>query len=117
MANDKNFKIKNGLSAGRYLGTNGTITSNDLDLSSGTDFSLTPTGSTTITFSNPPASGKAVGFTLEVNNTSYDLIWPTSIKWHEGSAPTAGSGKEIYAFFTKDGGTTYYGKRAGENIA
>ena len=27
MANDKNFKVKNGLSAKRYLGTNGTITS------------------------------------------------------------------------------------------
>ena len=26
MANDKSFKIKNGLSAGRYLGTNGTET-------------------------------------------------------------------------------------------
>lgn len=92
-------------------------TTKTLDLSTGTDFSLTPTGAITIAFSNPPASGTAVGFTLEVNNTSYTLTWPTSIKWHGGSAPAVTSTKEVYAFFTKDGGTTYYGKRAGENIS
>lgn len=88
-----------------------------LDLSTGDTFSFTPLAATTVVFNNPPASGTAIGFTLEINNTSYALTWPTSIKWHGGTAPAVTSTKEIYAFLTKDGGTTYYGKRAGENIS
>lgn len=45
------------------------------------------------------------------------ITWPTAIEWHGGAAPTTDSGKEMYAFFTKDGGTTYYGKRAGGKFA
>ena len=89
-----------------------------LDLSTGGTFSFTPSGATTVSLTNPPASGTAVGFTLEVNNTGgYALTWPSSIKWHLGTAPTATASKELYTFVTTDGGTTYYGKLAGSNIA
>jgi hypothetical protein len=88
-----------------------------LDLSTGDTFSFTPLPATTVVFNNPPASGTAIGFTLEINNTSYALTWPSSIKWHGGTAPAVTSTKEVYGFFTKDGGTTYYGKKAGENIS
>jgi hypothetical protein len=117
MANNKAFKIKNGLLAGRYLGSNGTIASGTLDLSTGNTFSFTPSGATTVSFTNPPASGLAIGFTLEVINTGgYTLTWPSSIKWHGGTTPTATSTKELYSFITTDGGTTYYGRRAAEDI-
>lgn len=89
-----------------------------LDLSTGGTFSFTPSGATTVSFTNPPASGIATGFTLEVNNTGgYALTWPSSIKWHEGTAPTATASKEVYTFITTDGGTSYYGKLAGSNVA
>jgi hypothetical protein len=89
-----------------------------LDLSTGGTFSFTSSGATDILFSNPPASGTAVGFTLEVNNTGgYALTWPSSVKWHLGTAPTATASKELYTFVTTDGGTTYYGKLAGSDIA
>lgn len=89
-----------------------------LDLSTGGTFSFTPSGATTVSLTNPPASGTAVGFTLEVNNTGgYALTWPSSVKWHLGTAPTATASKELYTFVTTDGGTTYYGKLAGSNIA
>ena len=89
-----------------------------LDLSTGNTFSFTPSGATDILFSNPPASGTAVGFTLEVNNTGgYALTWPSSVKWPSGTAPTATASKELYTFVTTDGGTTYYGKLAGSDIA
>ena len=88
-----------------------------LDLSTGGTFSFTPSGATTVSLTNPPASGTAVGFTLEVNNTGgYALTWPSSVKWPSGTAPTATASKELYTFVTTNGGTTYYGKLAGSNI-
>ena len=87
-----------------------------LDLSTGSYFSFTPSGATTVSFTNAPASGKAVGFAVEINGDGSAVTWPSSVKWHGGTAPTATASKEVYAFVTTDGGTTYYGKRAGGNI-
>lgn len=100
-----------------YIAIRGIEYNYDLDLSTGTYFSMTPSGSTTFTISNPPASGKAIGFALEVNGDGSTLTWPSSVKWHEGTTPTATATKELYTFITTDGGTTYYGKKAGENLA
>jgi sugar lactone lactonase YvrE len=89
-----------------------------LDLATGGTFSFTPSGATTVSFTNPPASGTATGFALEVVNTGgYTITWPSSVKWHLGAAPTATATKELYTFVTTDGGTTYYGKLAGSDIA
>jgi DNA-binding beta-propeller fold protein YncE len=88
-----------------------------LDLSTGTTFSFTPSGATTVSFTNPPATGIAIGFTVEINGDGSAITWPASVKWHGGAAPTAAASKELYAFVTTDGGTTYYGKKAGSNIA
>jgi hypothetical protein len=89
-----------------------------LDLSTGNRFSFTATGATEVIFSNPPATGTPAGFSLEVENSSaYALTWPSSIKWHGGSTPSVNAGKAVYTFITTDGGTTYFGKLAGEGIA
>lgn len=88
-----------------------------LDLSTGHTFSFTPSGATTVSFSNPPASGVATGFTVEVVGDGSAITWPSSVKWHLGTAPTATASKEVYTFITTDGGTTYYAKLAGSNIA
>jgi len=78
MANDKDFRIKNGLQLGGSLvEAVGTITGTTLDLTSGNVFSYTPTAETTFVFSNPPTTGTALGFTLELNgefiDDGYDL--------------------------------------------
>jgi hypothetical protein len=88
-----------------------------LDLSTGTYFSFTPSGATEVSFTNPPASGLAVGFTVEINGDASAITWPSSVKWHENTAPTATASKELYTFITTDGGTTYYGKKAAGDIA
>jgi len=88
-----------------------------LDLSTGTYFSFTPSGATTVSFTNAPASGKAIGFAVEVNGDGSAITWPSSVKWPSGVAPTATASKEVYAFVTTDGGTSYYGKLAGSDIA
>ena len=84
-----------------------------LDLSTGTYFSFTPSGATTVSFTNAPASGKAVGFAVEINGDGSAITWPSSVKWPSGVAPTATASKEVYAFVTTDGGTTYYGRKSG----
>jgi len=111
------FKIKNGILAQRYLQTSVAMAANDVDLSTGTYFTKTISGATTFTFSNPPASGLALGFALEVVGDGSAITWPASVKWHEATAPTATASKELYTFVTTDGGTTYYGKKAAEGVA
>lgn len=88
-----------------------------LDLSTGTYFSFTPSGATTASFTNPPASGLAIGFAVEINGDGSAITWPASVKWPAGTAPTATATKEIYTFITTDGGTTYYGKQAATELA
>ena len=88
-----------------------------LDLSTGTTFSFTPSGATTVSFTNPPATGTAIGFSVEINGDGSAITWPSSVKWHLATAPTATATKELYTFVTTDGGTTYYGKKAAEGLA
>jgi hypothetical protein len=88
-----------------------------LDLSTGTSFSFTPSGATTVSFTNPPASGIAIGFAVEINGDGSAITWPDSVKWHLGAAPTATASKEVYTFITTDGGTSYVGKKAAGDIA
>ena len=88
-----------------------------LDLSTGTTFSFTPSGATTVSLTNPPATGIAIGFTVEIIGDASAITWPSSVKWPAGVAPTATATKELYTFVTTDGGTTYYGKKAAEGIS
>ena len=106
-----------GFSADAVLQYSTVALTQTLDLSTGTYFSFTPSGATTVSFTNPPASGLAVGFAVEINGDGSAITWPSSVKWDLGIAPTATASKEVYTFITTDGGTTYYGKLAGSNIA
>ena len=76
---------------------------------------------TTLTISNPPASGSGGSFTLifTADGTARAVTWPASIKWAGGTAPTltSTSGKvDSFAFFTSDGGTTWQGYIGGQNF-
>tara|TARA_R110000851_G_scaffold19436_4_gene59847 strand:+ start:2047 stop:3219 length:1173 start_codon:yes stop_codon:yes gene_type:complete len=77
MANNKPFKIKNGLSAKVYLQSSSALSASDVDVSSGSYFSKTLTANTTLTFSNPPASGVGSSFALEITGAAvtvgYDI--------------------------------------------
>jgi len=100
--------------------TVGTIASSTLDLSSGNVFSDAPSANVTYVFSNPPASGTAYGFTLKVTpSATVTVTWPASVDWAGGTAPDAPASGEtdVYAFYTQDGGTTYYGFQAGDAMA
>lgn len=86
----------------------------------GNNFSLSTTGNTTFTFTNPPASGTAYGFTLKVTaGGTHTLTWPASVDWSGGTAPDAPASGEtdVFVFFTTDGGTNWYGFQAGDALA
>jgi hypothetical protein len=95
------------------IGTDAT-----LDLSTANNFRTQFSGTSTITFSNPPTLN-AFGFTFTmVNAGAYSITWPGSIDWVNGSAPIlTSSGTDVLSFFTFDGGTTYYGFVVGKNMS
>ena len=106
-----------GFSGGNIYQYSTVALTQTLDLSTGNTFSFTPSGATTVLFTNAPASGIALGFSVEINGDGSAITWPTSVKWPAGVAPTATASKELYTFVTTDGGTTYYGNKAGGDIA
>jgi hypothetical protein len=98
-----------------------TGTATTVDLSTGTNFEHDLTGNTTYTFSNPAVSGKTSAFTLKIiqDATARTITWPASVDWAGGTAPTlstANNAVDVFVFYTIDGGTTYYGFTAGQDL-
>lgn len=101
--------------------SSGTAT---LDCSSGNVFSITLSEATTFAFSNVPSSGTAYGLTLEVkqdaSGSGYAVTWPSSIDWPSGVSPaftSTANAVDIFTFFTRDGGTTWFGFIAGSGMS
>ena len=95
-------------------------TSPAVNCHNGNVFSLSTSGNTTFTFTNPPASGTAYGFTLKVTaGGTHTLTWPGTVDWAGGSAPDAPASGEtnVLVFITYTGGTTWYGFQAGAALA
>ncbi len=84
-------------------------------------FDVTLTGNCTYTFSGA-ISGKLYSFTLiqrQDATGSRTCAWPASVKWAGGTAPTitsTASKMDMFTFFTRDGGTTWYGTVGGQNF-
>ena len=95
---------------GPYKQTAEAVAALDIDLSLGNYFTKTINANSTFTFSNPPASGTAGSFTLELTHTSGTVTWPASVKFPLDTAPTLTAGKtHLFVFVTDDGGTRYRG--------
>jgi hypothetical protein len=89
----------------------------------GNVFSHTLSENTTFTFTNPPLSGTAYGFALKIvqdaSASGYTVTWPSAVLWPFSFTPTLSDGaNEIdqFAFYTHDGGTTWYGFVAGRTL-
>ena len=93
-----------------------------LDLSTANVFDVALNAAiTTLTISNPFASGTAHGFTLvfTADGTARAITWPASVKWPGGTAPTMTSTntkRDFFTFMTMDGGTTWAAFVAGQNL-
>ena len=116
------------LIADSYNETYAAVTSSSnattVDCHAGNSFSHTLTENTTFTFSNPPASGTAYTFSIEIiqdaSASGYTVTWPTSVDWPAATAPTltaTASAKDVFVFTTRDGGTNWYGFTAGQALA
>ena len=98
-----------------YGETKVAMAAHAVDLSLGNVQTYTLSGSQTLTFTNPPASGTSGSFTLILTNGgSATLTWPGSVDWAAATAPTlTSSGVDVLVFTTIDGGTIWYGFTAG----
>ena len=90
-----------------------------LNLRTANNFSHDLTEATTVSFTNPAASGKVSAATLRIiqGSTARAITWNSSIKWAGDVAPTlsqADNAVDIFVFYTVDAGTTYYGFTAGQ---
>jgi len=79
---------------------------------------------TSITISNPPASGTAGAMTLlfvqDATGGRTIAGWPAAVLWAGGSAPTwstTANKVNICTLITIDAGTTYYGNLVGKDYA
>lgn len=90
-----------------------TTASPTMNLNLGDVFSITPSGTTTLAFSNAPASGRAKFVVLEITNGGAVTVnWPTNTRWPGGSAPAlTAAGTDIISFFTDDGGSNWRAAR------
>ncbi len=94
----------------------------DLDLTLGNVFDVTLDQATTLTFSNPPASGKAGSFTLYLRQDGtggWSITLPATVKWEAGTAPTfsvTANQYDIISFLTIDGGASWDGFLGGANF-
>ena len=106
-----------------YAAVTSSGASTTVNCETGNAFSHTLTEATTFTFSNPPASGTAYSMSIEIIQDSgasgYAITWPTSVDWPSGTAPTltaTASAKDVFVFYTRDSGTTWYGFTAGQAL-
>jgi hypothetical protein len=113
------------LKAKSYNETYASVTSSSnattVDCEAANSFAHTLTENTTFTFSNPPASGTAYTLSLEIiqdaSASGYTVTWPGSVIWPNATAPTltaTANAKDVFVFYTRDGGTAWYGFTSGQ---
>ena len=101
-----------------YSETVQAMAANDVDCTLGNVQTKSIAGSVTLTFSNPPVSGKAGSFTLIATLSATPAItWPTSVKWAGGTAPDTAAGIDVFSFMTTDAGTNWLGFTAGQEMS
>ena len=105
-----------------YAAVTSSTNATTVNCETGNAFSHTLTENTTFTFSNPPASGTAYSFSIEIiqdaSASGFTVTWPT-ISWPSATAPTltaTASAKDVFVFYTRDGGTNWLGFTAGQAL-
>ena len=109
--NDTGLFLNDGSLREDYDALSGT--SPTCNVNSGGAFSLSMSGNTTFSFTSP-ASGYSTGFVLQLTGNGSTVTWPASVDWAGGTAPDAPASGEtdLLVFWTRDGGTTWYGMLA-----
>jgi hypothetical protein len=133
---DNKFYISNGatwslvanqgpVATGDTVNTIGTISTAtySLDLSLGSIHDLTLGTNVTITFTNPPASGTSSAITLIVRQPAASAgktLTVSGAKYTDGVLPILSTGVnnlDVLAYWTIDGGSTYFGTFAMADVS
>lgn len=121
--NDFNFNIQQEAQLKNYSETvsvkGNTGAAVTFDLIDGNVFSATVNAITTVTLSNPAASGQCSSISIILTNGgAFAITWPASVKWAGGAQPTwTAAGVDVLTLLTVDAGTTWYGLVAGKAFA
>jgi hypothetical protein len=104
------------------LGSTGAATT--INLAAGTVFTATLTDNCTFTFANPNGTASTgSSFTLILTNDatpSRSIVWPATVQYSDGTVPArteTATAKDIWFFFTPDGGSVYYGSIPIKNLS
>jgi len=109
-----NFKVKNGLQAGRYLLNSTTLSGSTIDLSLASMFSTTLSSDPAYAFTNPPPSGTAQAFSVEVTGGTTTFTqdsFATTLYTGNGSSQTITNGLDL----STDGGLVWERPRISSN--
>lgn len=95
-----------------------TLAAAAIDVATANYFYKTIAANTTFTVSNSPAADVAQSFVLELTNAgAYTITWFAGLTFPGGVAPTlTAAGRDVLAFFTRDGGTTWSGFVVGLDV-
>lgn len=109
MANDKDFIVKNAVEVGGSTKTTlGTITNDDIDLSTGNYFAHSPVGATTYTISNAATNQS---FQLEVTGGTEEVAQNFSTTLYSGTATSEAHTVTNNIDLATDGGLLWVKKR------
>lgn len=93
-----------------------------IDLNSATVFNLTLSANvSTVNVSNTQALGLTSSFVLVTtgDGSTSEITWPAAFKWPDNAPPaitTTNNKKDVFSFFTIDGGTSWQAFIVGQNI-
>ena len=82
----------------------------------GNNFTANLSSSMLVIFANVPAVDGAYACTLKITANGNPVTWPAGTVWPTATPPTLSAGTDVFVFYTHDGGTTWYGFTAGQEI-
>lgn len=111
-----NLKVK-GAGSEPVISTSTDSSTLQLDLASSNVFNITLNNNiSTLELQNPAANGSVITLIIQ-NQSNYDITWPASIVWSQGSAPAlTSSGTDILSLISVNSGTSFYGFVSGQNF-
>ena len=98
-----------------FVETHATTTG-AINCEAGNNFTATLSSAMTVAFSNVPAADGAYACTLKITANGNAVTWPTGTVWPTATPPELSAGTDVFVFYTHDGGTTWYGFTAGQEI-
>lgn len=88
-----------------------------IDLTQADVFEINVTEDTSFQITNKPTGHMVLSFIIEIVGGSQHLVqWFDGIKWDSGIVPTLSDGRDIYGFYTKDGGSNWRGMLLGKDF-